>query len=163
MEGWLQSESDKVIMNDKIGGGMRRFRNSSFFWWVMVLLCCSMIFYFTSSHEYTYKETKKTVMKVVKDSKKADTVNWDIRKLAHVTLFGLLAFLVQRAMQTKKHSYIFAWIFAACYGIFDEWHQSFHPGRTPLISDVIIDSTAALGILIIAYSYHKRSYHKRKT
>ncbi|MDD2235032.1 MAG: VanZ family protein [Desulfitobacteriaceae bacterium] len=121
----------------------------------MVLLCCSMIFYFTSSSEYTYKETKKTIMKVVKNSEMVDAVNWAIRKLAHVTLFGLLAFLVQRAMQTKKQSYVFAWIFSTCCGIFDEWHQSFHPGRTSLISDVIIDSTAALGILIIVYLYHK--------
>jgi hypothetical protein len=42
---------------------------------------------------------------------------------------------------------ICAWVIAATYGVFDEWHQSFVPGRYASLIDVLLDvAGAAFGI-----------------
>jgi VanZ family protein len=40
-------------------------------------------------------------------------------------------------------------VLATAYGITDEWHQSFVPGRSPEVADVIADAVgAALGVTL---------------
>jgi len=71
-----------------------------------------------------------------------------VRKTAHVILYcGLfvltsLAFL-QDANRTRRYIQIF--LFCICYACFDEIYQTFIPGRTGLVQDVLIDS---IGIVI---------------
>jgi VanZ family protein len=38
----------------------------------------------------------------------------------------------------------------------DEWHQSYIPSRTGTWHDVVLDSTAGLVFLLIAYSWLRR-------
>jgi len=38
----------------------------------------------------------------------------------------------------------------------DEWHQSFLPSRTGVVSDVFLDSAAALGAQILVFFYWLR-------
>src|SRR5690606_9601591 len=46
--------------------------------------------------------------------------------------------------------YLTAWGLAVLYGLSDEWHQSFVPGRTPDVLDVLTDGIgAAVGLLIV--------------
>lgn len=83
---------------------------------------------------------------------------WDfpIRKLAHMTEFGILAVLIFVAIQyynkinTVKKRYIFAWLGAVCYAATDEFHQLFVQGRSGNLFDVCVDSfgiTIALAII----------------
>jgi VanZ family protein len=39
----------------------------------------------------------------------------------------------------------------------DEWHQSFQPGRTPLLSDVVIDACGAGIALFVVRIYLRRT------
>lgn len=39
-------------------------------------------------------------------------------------------------------------LIAALYGLSDEFHQSFVPGRTPELKDLIVDTTAALAAVV---------------
>jgi VanZ family protein len=39
---------------------------------------------------------------------------------------------------------------AVLYGLSDEWHQSFVPGRTPDVVDILTDAIgAAIGLLLV--------------
>ena len=114
-----------------------------FYWVILVLLICIMIFYLTSSSLGTFIGTEHIFHQY----------NWYARKMAHVSLFGLLAVAVQRILKKNQYSYLFAWIFVTAYGLSDEWHQMFVPNRSPHLSDVAIDSTGAFLALAIVYLF----------
>lgn len=69
------------------------------------------------------------------------------KKSAHVIEYGILATLLYRALinsniNTKKAMW-YAVILSSLYGISDEFHQSFVPGRTPTLRDMLIDTAGA--------------------
>ncbi len=77
-----------------------------------------------------------------------------VKKLAHVVEYGVFAFLLYRALRgyemDKTKAVILSILFAALYGITDEFHQSFTPGREPRIRDVAFDTIgASLAMLLI--------------
>jgi VanZ family protein len=69
-------------------------------------------------------------------------INFGIAKLGHVTVFSVLGFLSAIAMDVSGVRNRIWWtvVLVAMYAIFDELHQSFVPGRDPLLSDVAIDT-----------------------
>jgi VanZ family protein len=73
----------------------------------------------------------------------------NIDKLLHSLIYGLLAaatlFAVQGELFFKRprQAGIFVILFCLLYGISDEWHQSFIPGRMPSIWDIAADTTGA--------------------
>lgn len=65
-----------------------------------------------------------------------------IRKCAHACEYALLSFLLFFAIPDKLVLWgrgLISGAGALVYGISDEIHQSFVPGRTALVSDVLID------------------------
>ena len=93
-----------------------------------------------------------------------------IRKNAHGFLYMVLALLVSGALFTynKKGKDAIIYILFIClfYSVSDEFHQSFIPGRTSLVSDILVDFSGALiGLLIFYLFYYKvfkrSSYGKR--
>ncbi|WP_369827011.1 VanZ family protein [Geobacillus sp. 46C-IIa] len=85
-------------------------------------------------------------------------VSWNafMRKFAHVLVFGFLAVVIWRALYPRRWAMVGAWVFTVIYACFDEWHQSFQPGRTPLVSDVVIDALGAtLALWIVRMSMRK--------
>lgn len=72
---------------------------------------------------------------------------WVIRKIAHMTLYAILAFCA--ACSQIKPSFKKVLLFCACYACTDEFHQLFIPGRSGEIRDVCIDSLGAcIGFLL---------------
>lgn len=76
-----------------------------------------------------------------------------VRKLAHFSeyaMLGLCLALPLYAYRIRGHRLpLTAQLLCSLYAISDEFHQSFIPGRTPQLRDVLIDSAGALlGILI---------------
>ncbi len=83
------------------------------------------------------------------------------RKTAHLTEYALLALLLWRAIRqpqkTDHGTRPWRWdetggaltiVFA--YAASDEFHQIFVPSRTPMITDVLIDTTGgAIGLLLL--------------
>lgn len=73
-----------------------------------------------------------------------------VSKLAHVTEYAVLGWLIQRARGERGVGWR-SWLIATVYAATDEFHQSFAPGRHPLATDVMIDAAgAAIGIAIAA-------------
>jgi VanZ family protein len=72
-----------------------------------------------------------------------------IRKLAHVTEFGIFSTAVFIGVRGPRHGWRWNWaivtlLIAVAYAALDEWHQSFVPLREPRVRDVMIDSFGAL-------------------
>ncbi len=89
------------------------------------------------------------------------------RKAAHYFVYFVLAFLIMNTlfiMGVKKHTLIITGIICILYAMGDEYHQTFVSGRTGQISDVLLDSSAAL---ISAFLYHRfilmRFYREKKS
>lgn len=70
-----------------------------------------------------------------------------VKKTAHIFEYGIFATLLYRSMinsgiKNKKAMWL-AVVIACLYGISDEFHQSFTPGREPTLRDVLIDTLGA--------------------
>ncbi len=82
----------------------------------------------------------------------------DIDKLAHLTVYGLLAGTVFYAfgprLRYKNPTWLSLVVIAVCiiYGISDEYHQSFIPNRTPSVFDILADGTGAIVVCLIRNS-----------
>jgi VanZ family protein len=80
-------------------------------------------------------------------------------KLAHAVIYALLAYLAARAFATLallNHPRVLpvaAALFAGLYGLSDEVHQAFVPGRSADIWDLAADVAGAIAGAII---YHRR-------
>ena len=77
-----------------------------------------------------------------------------LRKMAHFTIYMILGILVMsfiNLFRFKKGEKIAITILAGLgYAAFDELHQSFVPGRTALLTDVMIDTIGVtIGCLIV--------------
>lgn len=87
-----------------------------------------------------------------------------VRKMGHISEFAILYFLARWAIlslifneQKTAHSKVRRWqniiedktilgatLISVFYAISDEWHQSFVPGRSACVEDVLLDSSAVL-------------------
>jgi VanZ family protein len=133
--------------------------------WIPVVLWCLVIFCFSEFSLFTGENTKRMLEAVLSylpfgadGDDTSSPLNFIIRKLSHLTEFGILAVLVWRALEPKRRAYVGAWLFATVYAVTDEWHQSFEQGRTATPKDVAIDSCGALIALLCVrlYMYWKR-------
>jgi len=81
-----------------------------------------------------------------------------LRKLAHISEYFILCFLLLRALSKKlsfKKTIIFSIIFSLFYSLSDECHQSFVFGRHGDLKDVGIDSIGILLMSLIWYIKYK--------
>lgn len=80
-------------------------------------------------------------------------------KLAHVLEYAILGFFSTRALLFQQNSKIrknaiwLALVFGSLYGISDEIHQAFVPGRSADFWDIVAD---ILGVTLVAVFYFLR-------
>lgn len=77
--------------------------------------------------------------------------NIPVRKLAHMSEFGLLYFLYLKSLlslngeaQKQRRWGWLALVLVFGYAACDEWHQSFVPGRSSQFNDVLVDMLGAV-------------------
>jgi VanZ family protein len=80
-----------------------------------------------------------------------------IRKLAHFTEYGVLAFLALRAFTGSAARYAVALVLVALIASIDEFNQSFEASRTSSVWDVLLDITGGLFVIGICYLWRRRS------
>lgn len=80
-----------------------------------------------------------------------------LRKIAHLSFFGLLGLLFYWNLKEKNYRYIKALIFVAIFAFLDEVHQAFIIGRDGRIVDVMIDSLGGAIFLFMLYKVRKSS------
>jgi VanZ family protein len=91
-----------------------------------------------------------------------------IRKGAHFTEYFIFSLLILRGIRAGQKGTHLRWavvsiLLVVGYAAFDEFHQSFVPGRTALVGDVMIDSfggimaqVAAGIVMLVSNAFHKR-------
>jgi len=78
-----------------------------------------------------------------------------IRKSAHFVEYFVFSLLVLRGIRAGRHSTQLGWALAAialvgAYAALDEYHQSFVPGRTAAVADVLLDTSGGIAAQVMA-------------
>lgn len=131
-----------IIHLEKTSTGQKIFRRVIKFW-LPVIIWASFIFLFSSRPTNPVSE-----------------IYWRdfiIKKSAHVLEYGLLTILLYRALKKggieKQEAGVYAIILAVLYGVSDEFHQSFTPGRDPTVRDVLFDTIGAVAAIYLIWKY----------
>jgi len=132
------------------------------FWLTITVFWCLAIYYFTEQPVFNDEHTLRFFYIIGLPEAMIRIIDFVVRKLAHVALFFTLAFFALQVVRRWRWEYITAWAFASVYGMTDEWHQLFVPGRSGKLSDVLIDAIGALILIAIVYLRDK-SRQKAKT
>ena len=127
----------------------------SYFAIFIAIIWLIVIYKITASPSATGSNTLNVIETVFGVSEPtADLLNFFIRKLAHITVFGFLAIILYFVFQ-KKRSF-WAWLCTTIYAGTDEFHQLLVSGRTSSIFDVVLDSFGAIVALILLHYTKKR-------
>jgi len=103
--------------------------------WVSVFLWSSIIFYFSSIPHLKIEEL--------------GFLDFVLRKIAHITEYAILCILYIRAFRnttkfSSKKVYLLSIVLSIIYAITDEIHQSFVPGRSCNLFDLLFDTTGVV-------------------
>jgi VanZ family protein len=116
--------------------------------WLPVLTWAAVIFAFSATPNLRVAQ--------------AADLDFVIRKAGHTFVFGVLAVLVWRALESSaiRRAMAWSWVLTVAYAASDEFHQSFTAGRHPSPVDVGIDSVGAL-LFLMALSLWLRGRRAR--
>ena len=109
---------------------LQPLQNQSIFWWLSVFIWAGLIFYLSS------QPAVQTTEQILGD--------YLVKKLAHLFVYGVLYMLLIKALKPQSlQTHLMALVFCCLYGVSDELHQSFVPGRYPKLNDVWFDTLGA--------------------
>ena len=137
--------------------------------WIALLAtvaCMTAIFLFSSQDTWKSNDISGGLLQSVfrrffggLPEDRFEAANWILRKCTH---FGIYAGMTAcAALCLSTFSGRLRWKFGLTvfisflYAVLDEWHQTFVPGRTGSLRDVIIDTCgAALGAAVVFFITH---------
>jgi VanZ family protein len=84
-----------------------------------------------------------------------DTMHFFVRKSGHFVEYFIFSLLVLRGFLAGHRDHRLRWalvtvLLVAPYASLDEFHQSFVPGRTAAVSDVLLDTTGGAAAQAVA-------------
>lgn len=89
-----------------------------------------------------------------------ETLTFLIRKVAHMSEYAILALFTYYALIkiafNKRIIFQITFLISFLYACSDEFHQLFISGRSGQFTDVLIDSTGCLIMLLFLYLWKKR-------
>ncbi|TYQ15943.1 UNVERIFIED_CONTAM: VanZ family protein [Acetivibrio alkalicellulosi] len=146
--------------------------------WILAVLCMFLILRLSSEPAQVSKEKSGFILEKIEpiierleETFQINIVNKDklhfyIRKHAHVFIYFLLSILLTlswKAFGAKGlKPYYFTWIMATVFSIIDETYQSFIPGRSGELRDVLLDNIGInLGLLLVLLLSKNSFSHKR--
>ncbi|MBE2975897.1 acetobutylicum phosphotransbutyrylase [Priestia megaterium] len=113
----------------------------------------------TNSSVWDYNATLWSILRPGSEFYTSYTYGFDLefilRKISHLSFFGMLGLLFYWNLKEQKHRYIKAWLCVAAFAFLDEVHQAFIIGRDGRIVDVAIDSLGAAILLFLLYKVKK--------
>lgn len=135
-------------------------------------ICVAILISLFSTHYFSGEETARVFIPLLHWLFPAATphmlrlMHVGIRKMAHVTEFGLFSITVFHGIRGGRSGWRFRWalatlVIAVTYAGMDEWHQSFVPLREARARDVAIDALGALLAQVLVWAYaHWRRLHR---
>jgi VanZ family protein len=150
-------------------------------YWLVPLVWMSLIFV-GSSDSQSYEHSSLLVEPLLHwlfpsmSDEHVHLIHHLIRKCAHLTEYAVLAMLLWRAVRKPRTNDTRPWswreaaiavVIVFLYASTDEFHQRFVPTRTPLVSDVFIDTGGSAVGMIVLWAFGrlrgwwpKREIHK---
>jgi VanZ family protein len=131
--------------------------------WLPVLFWMCVIFT-ASADAHSYEHSSRFIVPLLHwlfpkmSPEHVEQIHHLIRKCAHLTEYAVFAVLLWRALHLSTNSLpTWSWskvggtlLIVFLYAATDEFHQRFVPTRTPLVSDVFIDTTGgAIGLFAL--------------
>ncbi|MFC4736864.1 VanZ family protein [Bacillus daqingensis] len=129
--------------------------------WALVLAWMGLIFYFSHQPGDRSGEMSSGVLQALTallPFEPNETFHFLLRKGAHFTVYAVLGILLLRALKlhvSGKKAVAWALLISCLYAVSDEYHQTFIPGRSGEVGDVLID-TAGAGVGIFLYNLIKK-------
>jgi VanZ family protein len=135
--------------------------------WLPVLVWMAVIFT-ASADSHSYQHSSLLVEPLLRwlfphmPEQQIAEIHHIFRKCCHLAEYAIFGLLVFRALSHAKTDLPpWSWprvggtlLIVFLYASSDEYHQSFVPTRTPLFSDVCIDTSGAALGLLAAWLYH---------
>jgi|SRR5271166_3421235 len=134
-------------------------------YWIPAI-CVAVLISVFSTHYFSGQQTARVIIPFLRyifptaSPHTLHLMHVGIRKLAHITEFGVFSVAVFHGVRAERCGWKLQWatitlLIAVSYAGLDEWHQSFVPVRQARLRDVLIDSTGALLAQIFVRGYAK--------
>ena len=136
--------------------------------WLAVLIWMGVIFYFSHQPGDVSGETSGRIVEMISGAVTTvlpfveipeEGLHFVIRKGAHFSVYAVLGILSYIAFTvsgySRRKAVFYAWLLATVYAGTDEYHQTFIPGRSGEVTDVMIDSVGAAIGISICYSLRR--------
>jgi len=128
--------------------------------WLPVVLWAALISLF-STHWFTSENTSSVIEPIFRwllpgaSQATIDLLHALVRKSGHVVEYFIFSLLLLRAIRAGRRGLRLGWaltviLIVGAYASLDEYHQSFVPGRTAAVSDVMLDTSAGILGQVIA-------------
>ena len=147
-------------------------------YWLPVLAIMITVFYFSSQDATTSSETSSGFSEFLAEIISPDyeskskayqkelleNCQFVVRKSAHFSIYALMGFLSFNAFRQHKRvpkKQLLAAVLCMLYSVSDEIHQTFVPGRSCELRDIVIDTCGAvtgilfLSLLLFLYNKYK--------
>ncbi|MGB7728419.1 MAG: VanZ family protein [Candidatus Acidiferrum sp.] len=145
--------------------------NTRLRYWIPAIVVAILISLF-STHYFSAEQTGRFILPILRwlfpsaSRHTLKVVHFGIRKMAHVTEFGIFSVTVFHGVRAERHGWRLNWaiitlLIAVTYAGLDEWHQSFVPLREARFRDVLIDAFGAVLAQVIVWIYAK--FHRAST
>ena len=104
--------------------------------------------------------------KSVTTQSKISSQNYYIRRSAHLLEYFVLALLISNSFRQFKvennRALIYIMFACLCTALLDEFYQSFIPGRTSSVRDVLLDFTGSMVGILFSYLTFYKNYRRSK-
>jgi VanZ family protein len=134
-------------MSSRIPTRLQSGRGRSVVAWLLVIAWAGLIFFVSDQPKETFQRLGFTgqVLSVG----------------GHLIVYFVLMILLVLALRAStklstKQVYLLAFLIVAIYGLSDEYHQSFVPGRTPTLVDWVVDLIGAALALLVLLRWDRR-------
>jgi len=141
-----------------------------YIWPLLALGVAAGLFYSSSLTGYVSGDASMGIVYYVTEhlpfllAVNADLLHFLLRKGAHFSAYFMLALCIAHGLKYYMGGYklfLWAWGLASLYGVTDEIHQYFVPGRSCLLSDMLINAAgAATGTAIVLLYLKHKTPHK---
>ena len=143
---------------------LRRFQ-----YWLPAIFVAILISFFSTRY-FTAEQTGRIIVPSLHwifpwaTQRMLRLIHIGIRKLAHVTEFGIFSITVFRGVRAGREGWRFSWAIstlaiAVSYAAIDEWHQWFVPLREARLRDVAIDAFGALLAQVLVWFCATRKWN----
>jgi VanZ family protein len=155
-----------MSLNVELNTLAQRFR-----YWIPAI-CVAILISLFSTHYFSSERTARFIYPLLRwifpaaSPRMLHLFHVGIRKLAHITEFGVFSATVFRGIRSGRPGWRLDWavwtfLIALAFAALDEWHQSFVPVRQASVRDVAIDALGAVlaQVLVWAYANWRQLHH----